>query len=74
MTIQLKILSKDNTCRHGLSDASFMLSDASFMPINSKVRSLYSEHVETDLCAACHAFATHVRAWGKMKRLRVFVD
>ena len=26
-----------------------------------KVRPLYSE-VETDLCAACHTFALHVRA------------
>ena len=27
-----------------------------------KVRSLYSEQIETDLCAACHAFILHVRA------------
>ena len=28
-------------------------------PERSKVRSLYSEQVETDLCAACHAFTLH---------------
>ena len=39
-----------------------------------KVHSLYSEQVETDLCAACHAFTLHVRAWVKLKRLCVLVD
>ena len=39
-----------------------------------KVRSLYSEQIKTDLCAACHAFTLHVPAWGKLKRLCVLVD
>ena len=39
-----------------------------------KVRSLCYERVETDLCAACHAFILHVRAWGKLERLCALVE
>ena len=38
-----------------------------------QVRSLYSEQVETDLCATCHAFTLHVRALKKLKRLCVLI-
>ena len=40
----------------------------------SKVRSLYSEQVETDLCAAFHAFTLHVHVWRKLKMLCVLAD
>ena len=33
--------------------------EKSLPPERSKARSLYSEQVETDLCAACHAFTLH---------------
>ena len=38
-----------------------------------KVRSVYSEQVETDLCAACHAFTFYTRALGKLNRLCILV-
>ena len=45
-----------------------------YMETRLKVRSLYSEQVETGLCAACHAFTLHVHAWRKFKRFCVLVD
>ena len=38
------------------------------------VRSLYSEHVESDRCAPCQAFTLRVFAWGKLNKLCVLVD
>ena len=39
-----------------------------------KDRSLYSEQVETDIWAACHAFILHVHACGRLSRLCVSSD
>ena len=41
---------------------------------HGKVRLLYSEQVETDLCAACHDFAFHVHACRRLNRLCILAD
>ena len=39
----------------------------------TKVRSLYSEQVDTDVCIPCNAFTLHVRTWGKLKGFEFWV-
>ena len=41
------------------------------LPNRFKVSSLYPEQVESNICAACHAFRLHAHPWRKLERLCV---